>query len=158
MQNNPIYNERQFLGRNVYWLNFRLVLAMFCFLAYSFSHQGEDLFLVVGISILIISIGMSFLTHFHTRVYDTYLTMDSLWTTRLVKIEFNALKSVEKVKYGRYILHNPVYNQHLKGTIRFYTYGKQALKLTDKDGLEYIIGTQNQDELFRIIDTAISAK
>ncbi|MNH39056.1 hypothetical protein D3C73_1483200 [compost metagenome] len=49
------------------------------------------------------------------------------------------------------MMNNPVYNLHKKGTIRFYTRGKYAIKLTDKDGLVYLIGSQHCDELVRII-------
>jgi hypothetical protein len=40
-----------------------------------------------------------------------------------------------------------VYNLHQKGKIRFYASGKEAIYLTDRDGLVYIIGTQHPEEL-----------
>ncbi len=39
--------------------------------------------------------------------------------------------------------------------IRFYTGGYDAIKLTDKDGLIYMIGTQKIEELTRIIKNII---
>jgi len=45
-----------------------------------------------------------------------------------------------------------VYNLHQKGTIRFYTSGKDAVHLTDRDGLVYIIGTLHLNELMRAIN------
>jgi predicted DNA-binding transcriptional regulator len=40
---------------------------------------------------------------------------------------------------------------HRRGIIKFYTRGDWAVKLTDKDGLSYIIGTQKPDELLQAI-------
>jgi hypothetical protein len=48
-------------------------------------------------------------------------------------------------------LNRAVYNLHLKGTIRFYTRGVDAVELTDKDGLIYLIGSQKAEELTRVI-------
>ncbi len=70
------------------------------------------------------------------------MILDGLWTTRLVKIDLNSIVKVERTKYSSYIINNPVYNLHTKGKIRFYAGGKEAISLTDRDGLEYIIGTQ----------------
>jgi hypothetical protein len=69
----------------------------------------------------------------------------------LVKIDLNSIVNAEKGKYSNYLLNNPVYNLHRNGTIRFYAGGKDAVKLTDRDGLVYIIGTQKQTELYNAI-------
>jgi hypothetical protein len=50
------------------------------------------------------------------------------------------------------MLNNPVYNLHIKGTIRFYSSGNSAVQLTDKEGLIYKIGTQQQESLFQAIN------
>ena len=49
------------------------------------------------------------------------------------------------------MINNPVYNLHKKGTIRFYSSGKDAVILTDRDGLEYYIGTQRPNEMYLVI-------
>jgi len=77
--------------------------------------------------------------------------LDGLWTTRLVKIDLNSIVKVEKGSYSRYFFNNPVYNLHKKGTIRFFTSGNDAIHLTDRDGLVYIIGSQRVNELERAI-------
>jgi hypothetical protein len=46
---------------------------------------------------------------------------------------------------------------HKKGTIRFYAHGKYAVKLIDKDGLVYIIGSQDPIELDRVIKEMLKA-
>ena len=59
--------------------------------------------------------------------------------------------NVRHVRYSKYILNRAVYNLHLKGTIRFYTRGIDAVELRDRDGLVYLIGSQKAEELTRII-------
>jgi len=94
---------------------------------------------------------MGFLLHFRTRVYNQSVLIDGLWTTRLVKIDLNSIVKVEKGIYSTYLFNNPVYNLHKKGTIRFYTSGNDAIHLTDRDGLVYIIGSRHADEFMRAI-------
>ena len=83
------------------------------------------------------------------------MILDGLWTTRLVKIDLNSIVKIEKGIYSTYFLNNPVYNLHRNGTIRFYAGGKDAIKLTDRDGLTYIIGTQRMSEFYDAIQLEI---
>src|SRR5471030_2477524 len=116
------------------------------------SASKPGLLVVVGFAIIIISIIMGFLLHFRTRVQNKSILLDGLWTTRLVKIDLNSIVKVEKEKYSRYLFNNPVYNLHTKGAIRFFTAGKEAIHLTDRDGLVYIIGSQQANEFLRAIE------
>lgn len=148
------FMEKQYLGREWIPISIRLVMAIFCFVIYFFTGDRErnsDLLLVVGFGILIISVLMGFLLHFRTRVKNNSVMLDGLWTTRLVKIDLNSIVKVEKGSYSRYFFNNPVYNLHKKGTIRFFTSGNDAIHLTDRDGLVYIIGSQRVNELERAI-------
>jgi len=154
MSDNHPFLEKQYLGREWIPITIRLVLAIFCFAIYLFTDERErnsDLLLVVGFGILIISAIMGFLLHFQTQVINKSILLDGLWTTRLVKIDLNSIVKVEKGKYSRYYFNNPVYNLHKKGTIRFYTSGNDAIHLTDRDGLVYIIGSHRPNELLRAI-------
>ena len=154
MSDNHPFLEKQYLGREWIPITIRLVLAIFCFAIYLFTDERErnsDLLLVVGFGILIISAIMGFLLHFQTQVINKSVLLDGLWTTRLVKIDLNSIVKVEKGKYSRYYFNNPVYNLHKKGTIRFYTSGNDAIHLTDRDGLVYIIGSHRPNELLRAI-------
>jgi hypothetical protein len=155
MIDKTVFTEKQYLGREFIPLTVRLALAMFCFAVDFFTDERErsgDLLMVVGFAIIIISIGMGFLLHFRTRVQNKSILLDGLWTTRLVKIDLNSIIKVEKGKYSRYLFNNPVYNLHTKGTIRFFTGGKDAVHLTDRDGLVYVIGSQHINELYRAIE------
>jgi len=158
MNDKPVFTEKQYLGREFIPLTIRLVLALFCFAAYFFTDEREkngDLLIVVGFGIIIISIILGFLLHFRIEVQNKSVLLDGLWTTRLVKIDLNSIVKVEKDNYSRYMFNNPVYNLHTKGTIRFFTAGNDAIYLTDRDGLVYIIGSKQANELLRAIQGEI---
>jgi hypothetical protein len=155
----PAFIEKQYLGREWIPVTIRLVLAMVCFAVYFFSDENErnaDILFVVGFAIIIISIILGFVVHFSTRVLNQSILLNGLWTTRLVKIDLKSIVKVEKSTYSRYWFNNPVYNLHSKGTIRFYTAGNDALHLTDRDGLVYIIGSQHCSEFFRAVQNEMS--
>ena len=161
MSDKPVYIEKQYIGREFIPMTIRLVLAMFCFAAYFFTDERErngDLLVVVGFAIIIISIIMGFLLHFRTRIFNKSILLDGLWTTRLVKIDLNSIVKVEKGQYSKYLFNNPVYNLHSKGTIRFFASGNDALFLTDRDGLVYIIGSQHINELVRAVQEEMRGK
>lgn len=154
MSDKSVFVEKQYLGREWIPITIRLVLALFCFAAYFFTDERErngDLLAIVGFVIIIISIIMGFLLHFSTRVINKSVLLDGLWSTRRVKIDLNSIVKVEKGSYSRYLFNNPVYNLHTKGTIRFYAAGNDAIHLTDRDGLVYIIGSQHANEFLRAI-------
>ncbi|RRN77656.1 hypothetical protein EIM50_18500 [Pseudoxanthomonas sp. SGD-10] len=148
------FHEKQYLGRDYIFISIRLVMAFFCFAAYYWTDNREkngDLLLLVGCGILLISVVMLFLLHYRTVVKNKAILIDGLWTTRLVKIDLNSVTKVEKVPYSNFFINNHVYNLHRKGTIKFYAGGKDAVRLTDRDGLVYIIGTQRPGELYNAI-------
>ena len=151
--------EKQYLGLNKMSLSRRITLALFCFVAYYWKENHEksgELFFFLGIAILVISVLLVFILHFETKVQNKSIILDGLWTSRKVKIDLNSIHSVKKVMYSQYILNRAVYNLHLKGTIRFYTRGPNAVELIDKDGLIYLIGSQNSAELARVISQELS--
>ncbi|GAB3923604.1 hypothetical protein [Mucilaginibacter myungsuensis] len=161
MTDNTAFTEKQYLGREWIPITIRLVLAMFCFAAYFFTDERErngDLLLVVGFGIITISIILGFLLHFRTRVINKSIMVDGLWSSKLVKIDLNSIVKVEKGSYSRYLFNNPVYNLHKSGTIRFYTAGNDAIHLTDRDGLLYIIGSQHANEFLRAIKDEMKLK
>jgi hypothetical protein len=99
---------------------------------------------------------MLFLLQFRTIVNNKSIILNGLWTTRLVKIDLNSIVMLEKDIYSKYFLNNPAYNLHRNGTIRFYAGGKDAIKLTDRDGLVYIIGSQRVTELYHAIQSEMA--
>ncbi|QEC76741.1 hypothetical protein ACFGVS_21000 [Mucilaginibacter sp. AW1-7] len=154
MNEKTVFVEKQYLGREFIPITIRLVLAMFCFAAYFFTDESEhngNLLVLVGFAIIIISIIMGFLLHYSTTVENKSIRLAGLWTARVVKIDLNSIVKAEKGSYSRYLFNNPVYNLHTKGTIRFYAAGNDAVHLTDRDGMVYIIGSQHVNEFLRAI-------
>ena len=108
--------------------------------------------MLLGFAIIIFSILLLFVLHFETKVINGSIILDGLWTSRKVKIDIGSLVSIRKVEYSKYIINRSVYNLHFKGVIRFYTRGKEAIELKDRDGLIYLIGTQDREKLFNVIN------
>lgn len=154
MNQNNEFVERQFLGRDMTWISVRMILALFCFIVYYLNMDhlpSRQLFFIVGSSIIVVSIIMMYLVHYKTVVGANSVTLSGLWTTSLVKIDLSSIIKVEKKAYSTYVFNNPVYNLHKNGKIRFYAGGKEAVWLTDRDGLIYIIGTHKQELLYNAI-------
>ena len=152
------FSEKQYLGLNKMALTRRLALAIFCFIAYYWREnqdQAGELYFVIGVAIILFSILLFFVLHFETKVLNGSIILDGLWTSRKIKINTSSIISAKKVIYSRYIINRAVYNLHFKGTIRFYTRGNEAVELTDKDGLVYLIGSQKADELTRVISNKL---
>ena len=151
--------EKQYLGLNKMSIARRMSLAIFCFAAYYWQENHEksgELYFFLGITIMIISILLLFILHFKTQVKNGSIILDGLWTSRKIKIDTGSIVSAKKVQYSKYFLNRAVYNLHLKGTIRFYTRGIDAVELIDKDGLVYLIGSQKAEELTRVIQNKLS--
>lgn len=170
MEEQLLFEEKQYMGFNKWSILWRTVLALFCFILYYWSenpkpiavsgielpaspvdeHSGH-LFFLMGIVIMVLSLVLVFVLHIKTTVNSNSLTLDGLWTSRKVKIGIANIAEVNKVKYSEYILNPPVYNLHFKNKIRFYTSGNNAVELTDKDGQVYLIGTQKADQLTELL-------
>ncbi|MES2591434.1 MAG: hypothetical protein V4608_06085 [Bacteroidota bacterium] len=174
MQDNILFEEKQYMGYNKWSILWRTVLALFCFILYYWSENpkpvdisgipipsspvGEDsgqLFFLMGLFLMLLSLILIFVLHIHTKVVNNNLILDGLWTSRKVKIDLNSIVDVSKVKYSEYLLNAPIYNLHFKGKIRFFTQGNDAVELTDKDGLKYLIGSQKAEELTSILKPMI---
>lgn len=150
------FDEKQYIGRDMTWISVRLILAIFSFVAayINIDHfASQQLFLIVGIGVLCVSVVMLYLVMYRTRVKDDKLMLSGLWTTSLVKIDLKSIVAVEVKPYNRFLFNTPVYNLHKDGKIRFYAGGKNAVWLTDADGLQYVIGSQKPEELLRVIKT-----
>ena len=159
MKEGLLFLENQYMGRDKVWISVRLVLALFCFTAgyLNFEHElSRQLFFMVGCAVMIASIVMMYMLLFRTEVFSDYILMSGLWSTRLVKIDLASIVSVEKVNYSKFFFNNPVYNLHRSGSIKFYAGGQYAIKLTDKEGLVYLIGTHRPDEFLRAVQEAKS--
>lgn len=170
MKEDLLFEEKQYIGYNKWSILWRTVLALFCFLLYYWSENPKpvdgavidipsspvdensgQLFFLMGLILMLLSLIMIFVLHLHTKVSETHLILEGLWTSRKVKIDLSNIAEVKKVKYSKYLLNRPVYNLHFKNKIRFFTQGNDAVEITDKQGLKYRIGSQKADDLSRIL-------
>src|SRR5690606_2276586 len=147
----------------------RTILALFCFLGYYWSENPNPvhlefvkigsypirhysnsglMFFILGICILLLSAGLTFVLHIQTTVYRGYMIVDGFSTSRKVKIDFNTIITVRKSRYKKNIFRRAVYNLHNSGIIRFYTSGEDFVELSDNAGFVYRIGSQKSQELY----------
>jgi hypothetical protein len=161
MGNRYAFLEKQYIGRDYIRICIRLVMAAFCFAAYVYERDRDntqDLFLVVGFGIIGVSIALLFLIQYKTIITDKKIIIDGLWTAKKVVIDLNTIATVRKDTYSNYFFNNPVYNLHRKGSIRFYSSGKDVIVLTDHDGFEYYIGTQRPNEMYLVIQAEMKSR
>lgn len=145
------YLERQYLGKNKYSIIRRLVMALFCVAAGVWlENEGNEMgrtFSVIGGIIIVWSIVLFKILHLQTKIEKGFLILEGHWTTRKVKIDLNSIESASGGQYNPIFLKNPVYNLHRKNRVHFYTHGTEVLILVDRSGTEYLIGTQNIEQL-----------
>ncbi|MCC6371308.1 MAG: hypothetical protein IT236_09915 [Bacteroidia bacterium] len=172
MENSDIlFEEKQCLGHNRFSIVIRTVLSLFCFFGYYWSQNPKPIelsffrissypaifgtsgliFFIVGVSILLLSAGLTFVLHIQTRVYNGYMVLDGFWTSRKVKIELDHIRSIRKSRYKKNIFRRAVYNLHNLGIIRFYTSGEDFIELVDDAGFTYRIGSQKPQELYNVL-------
>ena len=164
-----LFQEKQYMGHNRFSIVIRTSLTIFCFLGYYWSENPEPVqvsffklgsypikhfsnsglvFFITGLSILILSAGLTFVYHIKTKVYEGCLILDGFWTSRKVKIEFKNIKSIRKSRYKKNVMRRAVYNLHDSGMIRFYSSGEDFVELIDNAGFTYRIGSQKIQALF----------
>lgn len=179
MTEQSLFVEKQYLGYNKYSFLRRGVLALFCFVAYYWSENPKpvdvsgvrigsypvqdipnsgELFFLLGMVILVLSIGLFFVLHIKTVVNENSITLDGLWTSRKVKIDLDSISDAKVIPYSSSYFNVPEYNLHRKGRIKFYTFGNEALELTDREGLKYIIGTQKAGEFLAFINSKLTKR
>lgn len=154
------YIEKQYIGRDYIRISIRLIMAAFCFAVYVYERDRDntvDLFLVVGFGIIGVSIILLFMVQYKTVIENKKVVIDGLWSTKRVIIDLNDIVDIKKETYSRYFFNNPVYNLHKNGTVRFFSSGRDAVVLTDKDGLKYYIGTQRPNEMYLVLQNEMKA-
>jgi hypothetical protein len=172
-----LFNEKQYLGHNRLSIVIRTLLAVFCFLGYYWSENPKPvetsfftlgsypikdvsnsglIFFLLGISILILSAGLTYVLHIQTTVYPGYMILDGFWTSRKIKIDFNTVTSIRKSRYKKNFMRRAVYNLHNLGIIRFYTSGEEFVELVDNTGFIYKIGSQKAQELYNVLKAEIN--
>lgn len=150
----PVFEEKQYIGFNAYSISRRMVLAIFCFVAYYYTENREenaDLLFLLGLLILVISVLLLFVKYIHLKVDKGFIYIKGLWKRQSVTVDLSRIAQAEKTIYSKYHLNNPAFNVHVDKTIKFYSGGKDAVRLTDHDGMEYLIGTSKPNEFLSAI-------
>ncbi|MBS1637920.1 MAG: hypothetical protein JST26_18555 [Bacteroidetes bacterium] len=164
------------MGHNRLSIIWRTILALFCFIGYYWSenpkpvqvsiiHIGSypalnlpnsgTMFFFVGVFIMLLSIGLTYVLHTHIRVYSDYILIDGFWTARRIKINLHTIIHIRKSKYKKHIFRRAVYNLHSRGIIRFYTSGRDFVEMRDDSGFTYRIGSQRSSELYSLLKKQI---
>jgi hypothetical protein len=167
-----LFEEKQYLGYNKYSMIRRTVFAIFCFVLYYWSENPKpvsvgaidigpypvgniggsgQLFFLLGLGILLLSIILLFVLHIHTRVYADCILLKGPWRAKAVEIPFSELVSARKIRLKETLLNHPAYHHFMKGKLRFYSRGSEAVDLKSKEGLVYRIGSQRADELLKTV-------
>lgn len=169
------FEEQQYHGLNRHSLVRRTLLSVFCFVAYFWSENpkpvdlgeieiGEypgdvrygELFFVMGLAILALSVILLFIQHMKTVVTDKEIILRAKFPPREVRIPMNSIDSFRKVHIRPSIFNRPVFNLRAKGRIRFYTWGNEMIEITAKDGRVFRIGTQKSTEFHTLLKTCLS--
>src|SRR5699024_11404305 len=103
--NTVLFEENQYLGRDKAWISVRLILALFCFIAFYITSENDlisqQIFFGVGCLILVITVVMMYMIQFRTLVKKQHITISGLWSSRLVKINLSNIQKVEKKPYSK---------------------------------------------------------
>lgn len=113
--------------------------------------QNADLLFVLGIFILLLSVLLLFVKYLSITVDNENLTLRGMWKYQIVTIPLNEINSVEKTIYNRYHLNYPAFKVNDSKRVKFYTNGRDAVKILLNNESEFLIGTSRADELFRIL-------
>lgn len=160
------------MGHNRFSILVRTILTIFCFLGYYWSENPKPVevsifrigsypiqqfsnsglvFFIMGIAILLLSAGLTYVYHIKIKVYKGYLMLEGFWTSRRVRIDLSNIVSIRKSRYKKNSLRRAVYNLHNSGLIRFYSSGEDFVELVDKQGFTYRIGSQKVQEFFQVL-------
>lgn len=170
-----LFEEKQYLGHNRFSIVIRTMLSIFCFLGYYWSQNPKPvhysyfsitsypqvfgssglIFFFMGIGILLLSAGLTYVLHIQTTVHKGYIVLDGFWTSRKVKIDLGTITAVRQARYKKNIFRRAVYNLHNMGVIRFYTSGEDFVELTDNTGFVYRIGSQKPHELYNVLSSQV---
>lgn len=154
------YHERQFLGFNRFGIIRRTVIALFCLIFYYAAEADDEmknLFFLLAIVILALSLLSMLIQHLETRLSGSQLTLIGPMTFKKVVLDLEGLKYVEVKPYSRLMLNRPMFNLHRDGTIRFFTYGKWCVEFETKDGQKVRLGTQRPNGLKEIFSKFVEA-
>lgn len=149
MSTEPVFFEKQYLGRNTYGLSRRIVMMLFCFAAHYYGEElynPTGLFLLVGFIILAASLLLLFVPLYTIRLQKDELQLKSL-RKKVIHLPLHSIQSTEVADYSKYHFNNPVFNVLEGGEYKFYSEGKGALLLQLEGGPAFRIGCKQAERL-----------
>ncbi|CAN5444885.1 hypothetical protein BH11BAC2_BH11BAC2_01270 [soil metagenome] len=152
------FEEKQFLGFNTYSIVRRMVLAIFCFVSFYYTEnrmENAGVLFLTGIIILVGSIVLLFVKYLQIRITSDQLMLTGMWKSQQINIPFMDIVQVEKTIYSKYNMNNPAFNVHEENEVKFYTAGKDAIRVRLKNGSDLLIGTYRAEELSRALLSAV---
>jgi len=144
-----LFKENQNVGFNGFSILRRMVLAIFCFIAYYYSEGREenaDLLFLLGIILLIVSGILLFIVHLRTRIDETKVLIKGLLSSKSIQIKKDDIIEYELINYPGGLFEPYTFNLHNDGMIKFYTHGNYAMKIITKDNNTFVIGTNKPIE------------
>lgn len=172
-----IFEEQQYHGLNKHSMIRRLLLSVFCFVAYYWSenpkpvdvamiHIGEypgdvkygELFFVLGLALVALSVILLFIPHMKIKVDGHIIRIKGKLVGRVVEIPVHSITAVRKVSVRPTIFARPVFNLKIKGKTRFYTWGNEFVEVRSNTGEVYRIGTQKAGELVQILRNLLKSR
>ncbi len=81
--------------------------------------------------------------------------LTGMWKSQQINIPFMDIVQVEKTIYSKYNMNNPAFNVHEENEVKFYTAGKDAIRVRLKNGSDLLIGTYRAEELSRALLSAV---
>lgn len=154
MQNEPLFKEIQYTGRNMYGLSRRLVMATFLLIAHFYSTDNENLegaLLILGVLLLAFSVILWFIPNYQILLNHQRLILRPT-SGKEISLPLEYIEKGEVVRYSRYHFNNIVFNVQDNGEYKFYAEGSKALLVNLKAGNVFRIGCKNADELLLKIE------
>lgn len=169
-----LFEENQYQGLNKHSLVRRMLLSVFCFVAYYWSenpkpvdvsiiHIGEypgdvrygELFFVLGLAVLALSVVLLFVRHMKTTINEQEITVKGQFPPRTATITIESIREVRKVMIRPSIFNRPVFQLQTRDRIRFYTWGNEMIEIVSKSGVVYRIGSQRATEFLNVLKTRL---
>ncbi len=156
----PLFRERQYIGRNFYGLLRRLVLAAFLLTAHFYSYDPMDFengFFLIGALLILISIVLLFIPYYTIELKADMLLLHSR-KEKEIRLPLSYIESSTAVKYSTYHFNNARFNVLDEQEHHFYAEGPNALLLNLQGGHVFRIGCRQSEELNRKIAELQSKK
>jgi hypothetical protein len=168
------FKEKQFLGYNQFYILIRLVLSLFCFIAYYWSENPKpvytiignfrigsypakhipnsgELFFLLGIFIIIFSIALLFIPHLKIKGNKDRITLIKFPSKKKIEIPLSEITFLRCKKVKGNLFLGTLFNNDKQGIKSFFTNGDDAVEITMSSGKRFLVGTNKPIELVTFV-------